>query len=184
MSVSRKPLRYAVLGLPFAAGLVFAPASACARPPWPLERIVELRFPGVAVGYSNYGWGGYGGYYGSYHSPGLLRLRSGLLRLQRLVVYRSAYYDRPPIVPSYAQRAVILPFAHPHAPKRTIGVIARLHSLVPDHRLRWRRTLPFPAVVDAPRRFWLSRGFRADGLYLTKALPQHLAVPGNLSGCS
>lgn len=88
MSVSRKPLRYAVLGLLFAAGLVFAPASFARGHHGHWNVSLNFGFPGVAVGYSNYGWGGYGGYYGSYYSPAYYGYSAP-------VVYRSVYYDRP-----------------------------------------------------------------------------------------
>lgn len=99
MSVSRKPLRYAVLGLLFAAGLVFAPASFARGHHGHWNVSLNFGFPGVAVGYSNYGWGGgYGGYYGgytSYYSPAYYGYGPAYYGYSAPVVYRSAYYDRP-----------------------------------------------------------------------------------------
>lgn len=86
MSVSRKPLRLAVLGLLVIAGLAFAPASF-ARGHHHGHWNVSLNFgyPGVGIGYSNYGWGG--GYYSAYYAP--------------TYYYRPVYYGYPAYYSSY-----------------------------------------------------------------------------------
>ena len=83
-------LRFVLPALLVVAAFAFAPA-AFARSHWSVG--VNLGFPGVSIGYSDYGhrghgWGGnyYGGFYGSYYAP---------------IHYRTSYYAPVYYGPAY-----------------------------------------------------------------------------------
>jgi hypothetical protein len=92
VTILRKPFRLAVLGLLIVTGLAFAPASFARGGHHHGHWNVSLNFgyPGVGIGYSN--WGG-GRYYGGYSAPVYYDYGPTYYSYPRY--YGSYYYDRP-----------------------------------------------------------------------------------------